>query len=92
MIDSISHSSRTHTNHTDKIWQDQEDGLHYIKMTPSEVNNKCAEFYSLTQIHLNPYNQFLCQVSNNQFSQGSVWAGGGEGITKTNPSLQIPQK
>lgn len=53
MIDSICHSARIHTNHADKIWQDQLDSLHCIKMTPSEVNDKCAKFYSLILIHLN---------------------------------------
>ena len=53
VIDSICHSARTHTNHADKIWQDQLDSLHCIKMTPTEVNDKCAKFYSLILIHLN---------------------------------------
>lgn len=53
VIDSIRHSARIHANHADKIWQNQLDSLHYIKMTPSEVNDKCAKFYSLILIHLN---------------------------------------
>ena len=52
-IDSICHSARIPANHADKIWQDQLDSLHCIKMTPSEVNDKCAKFYSLILIHLN---------------------------------------
>lgn len=94
MINCICHSSRTHTNSADKIWQDQLDRWHYRKMTPSEVNNDtCAKCVRLTLIHLKaPLVNFCVSCQKTSFPREACVPKESEGITKTNLRLQIPRK